>query len=198
MKRPFCANERCFMNALECEDERGAAEVALPTGASRLYTRGWLLVKATGFKYPLCDSCSNVLTMIRGGDAALRHSFGIPLSVEIDRSLGLRPFCANPRCFTHALEVPDQHQSTDVGLPNGQVRSYDRAWLIFETESRRYPVCDTCGNIAAALRGEGEGAPVPEGAALHGELIGPDGKVVDRAEPEPNPDADIDEPRILH
>lgn len=186
------------MSALEVSDEQLDAEVELPDGSCRHYGRGWLEIKSTGFRYSLCSACANVLTMIMGGDAGLRSSYGLPLALDPARSLGLRPFCANPECFVHMLEVPDAHQETEVGLPNGATRPYTRDWLLFETEARKYPLCDTCGNIAAALRGDGEGLPAPVGTSIEGQLIDPDGRVIERREPEPDPDADIVEPRILH
>lgn len=108
----------------------------------------------------------------------------------------MRPFCANEKCFMHALEVPDDHQQTEVGLPNGASRLYTRDYLVVKRDGRRYPLCDACGNIVRVIMGEGGGLKPSTGIHLSGELIGPDGQPVHSAKPEP--ETDIREPEIKH
>lgn len=108
----------------------------------------------------------------------------------------MRPFCANEKCFMSSLEVPDDQQSVRVSLPNGASRLYTRDYLIVKRDGRRYPLCDSCGNIMRVIMGEGEGMRPSTGLSLSGELIGPDGKVVHRHGP--HGPGDIAEPEIEH
>lgn len=193
--RSFCANERCFMSSLEVADDVRAREVEWPDGSSRLYTRGWLVTRDGSQRYPLCSSCADVLRVIQGDGEGWPRSHGLPLAAPLGEQL--LPFCANPQCFTHALAVPASHVETVVGLEGGSERSYTRDWLVTHKHGRKYPVCDACGNVAAAIRGDGEGLQPTDGVEVSGELVGPDGETVERVTPET--EADIAEPEIqLH
>lgn len=193
--RPFCANERCFMNALEVPTQTDARRVQWPDGSIRLYTRDWLHVPAHEGWYPVCHSCAHVVAMIRSAGENVRPAFGLPITAA--PGTPVLPFCANVYCFTHVLEVPAFHEETVVGLPGGSSRTFTRDWLYCRTRGRKYPLCDCCGNIPAVIRGDGEGLEPHAGTSVIGQLYGPDGEVLHTAEPEPEP-ADIDEPKILH
>lgn len=182
------------MNAVEVPDATEARRVQWPDGSVRLYTRDWLYVNAIGAWYPMCHACGNMLAMVRSEGERVRPALGLPLAAMPGNAL--LPFCANEHCFAHVLEVPAFHEQAVVRLPNGSARTFTRDWLHCRKHGRKYPLCDCCGNVAAVIRGDGEGLKPAAGTTVTGALYDPEGKLLHVAEPEPEP-ADIDEPEIL-
>lgn len=191
MSRPFCANEKCFLNGHQAEDHDTGVEIELPTGAVRHFKRGWLISKADDHRYPLCECCATVIEAMRSDGSNLNRNMAVPMAADVS---SIRPFCAIPKCFLHDLDTPADQPYVDVGLPSGTTLRYKRDWLISRKEGVRFPLCESCGNVLAAMRGDGEGFEADAGMNLSGAKVGPDGEVVDEYVPEPG--GDIPEPAI--
>jgi len=95
-----------------------------------------------------------------------------------------RPFCANTKCFMHAMEVPDSQQTAEIGLPNGMKRTLHRDYLVVKKDGRKYPLCDTCGNVMRVIMGEGEDLPPGFGMSIDAHVVDPHGNIVHSDEPE--------------
>lgn len=190
--RPFCANEKCVLHAHQAENEQVVADIQLPDGEVRRYSRGWLLVKATGWPYPLCECCATALNAMRSDGEHLNRGLAVPIERDVS---SLRPFCSIPKCFLFDLEVPADQPYVDVGLPTGTVLRYSRDWLVNRKEARRFSLCESCGNVLAIIRGDGEGLDIDAGQHVQAELVAPDGQVVRAEGPEPA-EGDIQAPTI--